>query len=380
MQMSSNLQGHNLIIGVFISPRHAQCLLTQNKEFINSHRYIRYLELAKANRSHNILLYFFTHDDVYFDKQTVAGIFYNREHNSWHKNNFPFPHYLYDRGGGRGKKAEHIITVFSKLGIKNINARHYFDKWDLYEKLTKIDAVSSYLPFTVPGDYSLIPEMLARYGHIYVKARRGSCGLGVMRLEELPDKQNIRFYYSRFDKLFSNVLKKEKIPELLQRFFAHHPFIIQEPINLLKKHNRIVDFRSEVQRNGEGNLVITGTTARIGRPRSPIASNTYAEDYYPLNIFFKKIMKFNNMQFSLMDAKINHFLKTVFLAVEEAYGSFAEIGIDFGLDTNGRPWLIECNSKSARVALYLAYGRQKVRQSFCNLLDYAGFLAESKAE
>jgi hypothetical protein len=92
----------------------------------------------------------------------------------------------------------------------------------------------------------------------------------------------------------------------------------------------------------------------------------------------KYTMQLDALKAYVLQAKINRFLQTVFRAVEQVYGSFGEMGIDFGLDTQGHLWLIECNSKSAKVALYHAFGRQKVRQSFCNLLQYAKYLVEKQ--
>ena len=166
--------------------------------------------------------------------------------------------------------------------------------------------------------------------------------------------------------------------KILYRFFAHKPFIIQKPIDLLKKGQCIIDFRSEVQKNKNGQLIVTGTTARIGKPRSPIASNTHKEDYYTFEKFMKDTMQFDAQRAYLFEEKINRFLQTVFRAVEQVYGPFGEMGIDFGLDMQGHLWLIECNSKSAKVALYNAFGRQKVRISFRNMLQYAKYLFEKQ--
>jgi hypothetical protein len=368
----------NVVIGVFINRKHAKDLITMNPEFVSSYRYIRYIELAKANQDVDVTLYFFTNDRVSFEKKFVIGIYYNHQVDIWQEKKFPLPHLLYDRGGGIGQKSMILIEKFRELGIKNINSRHFFDKWDLYDRLSKLDSVCPHLPVTVKGDKVInVLEMLNQYGHVYVKTRRGSCGLGVIRIEKLgPDK--FRYYYSYGGKLFSEIFTERELMNIIKRYFTHKPFIIQKPIELIKKGQCIIDFRSEVQKNERGQLIVIGTTARIGKPHSPIASNTHMEDYYPLEKFVKYTMRLDTLKAYVLQAKINSFLQTVFRAVEQVYGSFGEIGIDFGLDTQGHLWLIECNSKSAKVALYNAFGREKVRQSFCNLLRYAVYLVEKQ--
>jgi len=368
----------NVIIGVFINKTHGKSLITMNPQFVKSHRYIRYIELAKANQDLDVTLYFFTTDDVSFEKKCVMGIYYNHQDSTWQRKRFPLPHLLYDRGGGNSKKSRLVIKKFWELGIKNINARHYFDKWDLYARLSKLDTISPHLPFTVKGDKAInIVKMLNRYGHVYVKKRRGSCGTGVIRIRKSgPGK--FRYYYSYNGKLFSDIFPKQELNKILYYFFAEEPILIQKPIELMKKGQCIIDFRSEVQRNKNGRLIVSGTTARIGKPGSPIASNTHKEDYYRIENFMKYLMQLNAQKAKALQAKINRFLQTVFRAVEQAYGSFGEMGIDFGLDTKGHLWLIECNSKSAKVALYNAFGRQKVRQSFSNTLEYAKYMAKKQ--
>lgn len=361
----------NVVVGVFISKKHAQDLVTMNPKFVNSHRYIRYIELAKANEGLDVTLYFFSTDHVSFEKNHVMGIYYNQRENSWRQKKFPLPHLLYDRGGGTSQSAMLVIKKFGELGIKNINARHYFDKWDLYDRLSKLDTMSPHLPVTIKGDKTAsIVKMLNQYGHVYVKTRRGSCGTGVIRIEKhSPDK--FRYYYSYGGKLFSEIFSEQELMNFIYRFFSRKPFIIQKPIDLMKNGQSIIDFRSEVQKNENGRLIITGTTVRIGRPQSPIASHTHKEDYYPIDKFMKYAMQFDAQTAYTFQEKMNRFLETVFRSVEQVYGSFGEMGIDFGLDTQGHLWLIECNSKSAKVALYNAFGRKTVRQSFRNLLLYA---------
>jgi hypothetical protein len=368
----------NVVIGVFIGKKHAKDLITMNPQFVSSYRYIRFIELAKANQDVNVTLYFFTNDGVSFEKKSVRGIYYNHQNDMWQEKIFPLPHLLYDRGGGKPPKSMLVIKKFKQLGIHNINGQHFFDKWDLYDRLSKLDTIRPHLPFTVKGDQAVnVVEILNQYGHVYLKTRRGSCGLGVIRIEKLgPDK--FRYYYSYGGRLFSHLFTERELMKIIYHYFANNPFIIQKPIDLIKKGPCNIDFRSEVQKNGKGQLIVIGTTARIGRPFSPITSNTRTEDYYPFDEFMKSTMQLDALQAYVLQAKINRFLQTVFRAVEHVYGPFGEMGIDFGLDTQGHLWLIECNSKSAKVALYHAFGRQRVRQSFCNLLQYAQYLVEKQ--
>ena len=366
------------MVGVFVNKAHAHSLITMNHTFVASHRYIRYIELAKAAQKVGVTLYFFTSNRVSFEKKYVLGIYYNNREKLWQEKQYPLPHLLYDRGGGAGKKPKSVIRKFKEIGINNINSQHFFDKWDLYARLSTLDRISLHLPVTLRGNSALsVVKMLNKYGQVYVKSRTGSCGKGVIRIEKTRPGL-LKYYYSNSGKLFSKEFTEQRLINIINQFLTNKPFIIQKPINLIKKDHCIIDFRSEVQKNANGQIIVTGTTARISKPGSPIASNTYQENYYPLGQFMKGTMKLNSLKADALQKKINSFLKSIFIAVEQVYGSFGEMGIDFGIDANGHLWLIECNSKSAKVALYNAYGRQKVRQSFCDLLLYAKYLINKK--
>jgi len=73
--------------------------------------------------------------------------------------------------------------------------------------------------------------------------------------------------------------------------------------------------------------------------------------------------------------EIESFSKNVALALEACFGLHGEIGLDVGLDQQGKLWLIEANSKPNTTG-YL----QLTSEAVCDLvyglpLDYSKFLA-----
>lgn len=80
----------------------------QTQAFKKSYRYIRFIELAKANQDAQTTLYFFSSKDVNLDKQKIQGTYYNEKKVYWEKKEYPLPDVLYDRGGGGGSEGEYI--------------------------------------------------------------------------------------------------------------------------------------------------------------------------------------------------------------------------------------------------------------------------------
>lgn len=367
------------IIGVFVSNHHINKLHSKLDRFKSSSRYIRYIELAKANNEAKTTLYFFSSNDVDFRKNIVRGTYYVDKKGIWRKKNFSFPDVLYDRGGGGDKNSIIIRKKLKKIGTKKINAQHFFNKWDLYKKLKKVNEIRPYLPVTVKGFHSnLLPKLLESNDNVYIKACRGSLGKTVIRLERLGQEGYQFKYFKRGKVIVEEAKNIRELSDKLSSFFKNKEVIMQQAIELPVINNSIVDMRSEVQRNEKGKIEISGITVRIGRPNSPIASNTENSQYYPFETFFKKHLNYSLEEISELEKKIARFLYKVYQSVELSYGKFGDIGIDFALDNKGKLWLIECNAKSAKVALYKANEHKNIRKAFLNILLYAKYISNKK--
>ena len=70
----------------------------------------------------------------------------------------------------------------------------------------------------------------------------------------------------------------------------------------------------------------------------------------------------------------------MYSALEKIYGTFGEIGLDFGIDKKGEIWFIEPNAKSAKVSFQKAFGRRTFHQAFRNPLEFAKYLYEKNEE
>ncbi|WP_420167145.1 YheC/YheD family protein [Caldalkalibacillus thermarum] len=79
-----------------------------------------------------------------------------------------------------------------------------------------------------------------------------------------------------------------------------------------------------------------------------------------------------------MRRDVTQCLVKIYQAVEKVYGPSGEMGIDLGLDKNGKLWFIECNSRSRKVSLRNAYNIQAIRRSSLQLLEYAKFITSTK--
>jgi len=337
--------------------------------------YFRFYELARASEMTGVPLYFFSPRDVHLRKRQVLGTYYNHARMRWERKRFPLPDILYDRCASTSPRAKTIRRRFTQWGIIPLNAQHHFDKWDVYMKLLNDAQIWPYLPRTIlyrrPED---LLAFLLRYQQVYVKAVDKSRSRKVLRLAVLPDGG---YEYSFFHKavVVGTRARFHDVYKIIRALFkSERKVIIQKAIPLIRLSDHTVDFRAEVQRNGQGQLDIVGICARIGQARSPI---TIHADALPFEQFWQ-LKGLTPLQIRRLRADVQQFLLTIYRAIESNYGPFGELGIDFGIDEDENIWFIECNAKSAKVSLYKAYDEDTVRRAFINPLEYARYLYHNR--
>lgn len=355
------------LVGLLTSSRYIRQLKEQQPSF-------RSLEMIETNRKAKTVMFYFCTDDVNLKKNTIEGTSFNELSGKWERRTYPFPDVLYDRGSGRSvlKDKKHVIVrqQLSQSPVSKVNAQHYFDKWDLHEKLNQYNEMKPYLPETKLYDSQELKKMLKKYPTIYLKSVIGSMGRRVMRITK--DK----YYNSSY---FRKKLKTKKhcnlddIHPMVKRFFGVDKIIMQQGIDLFRIDNGNVDMRATVQRNGSGDLVINSIAVRIGVEGSPVTSTRTGSNVLTLNEFFEK---YGNHFPSDVKKRIENFILQTYRCIEKVYGSFGEMGIDFGLDKKGDVYFIESNAKPAKDSLYKSHNKKTIRDAFLNPLEYAKYLAK----
>lgn len=360
------------VVAVFVSRRVINNLKSQK-----CNRYFRIKKLVDANVIAQTTLYFFTYQDVDFEHLRIKGIYYDYEKNTWAEKDFPFPDVLYDRVKGKSRRRAVLNNVrekFKEMGIKKINPLDYFDKWELYQLLEKNDSLRPHLPLTRCLESTEdLKILLKKSRHIYLKACRGSRGKQVMSINKISKNKYEYRFYSKYV-VVGEVKDLYGLFRVIHSFFHGRKVLVQQAINLLTVDNRIVDIRGELQRNGKGELEVTAAPARIGAKEAPIATRGKS---YSFEILFKEYFNLSEDEVKSLKNQVDCFLMDVYQYIEQYYGLFGEIGIDIGIDKKGKLWIIECNSKSAKVSLCNTGDEETINKGFLNPLQYAEYICQS---
>jgi hypothetical protein len=369
--MSTIMPGKNYrpIVAVFLS----QAIVSALKMQKNNTFKVR--QLVKANELAGTTLFFFSVNSVDFNHSKIRGVYFDVVKKVWAEKDFPFPDVLYDRVKGAKTlniTGDEIRRRFDNLGIKKINSRHYFDKWELHQLLERNDKLRKHLPETIIYNSETdLANMLSRYDKIYIKGRTGCRGKQVMSVTRLPEKgYEFRIFLSKI--ISGRVNDIQSLKRVVKSFLSGKNIILQQAIDLLSVDGCIVDFRGELQRNGSGELTITAIPARIGKKNSPIATNGMS---YPFEDFFKEVLNYTQDEIARLKNTMETLLLDIYRYMEQSYGPFGELGIDIGMDKEAKLWFFECNAKSAKVSLCNTAEGETLQRAFLNPLQYARYIS-----
>ncbi|UMZ72748.1 YheC/YheD family protein [Natranaerofaba carboxydovora] len=364
------------VIGVFVSNGRVRKAKKQHPHF-------RILEMAKANKESNAVLYFFSIKDMDFSGKKIRGTYYNEETNRFEEKIFPYPDILYDRGGGTLKSQKKLSQDIRKeleenSNLQKINSSYFFDKWDVFKNLSQYTKMSSYLPkTTLYNNHQDLQTMLQSHNCIFIKNCTSNNSTGVARVTKLSSN-NYELSYFKEEILTKNFSSVDDLQNEINKMFEGSRIIIQTAINVLQVNDYCnVDMRAEVQRNGKNELELGPIFARIGETNSPVTSTRAGGSVYPLDSFLIDHFSYSKTRVDKTIENIETFLLTTFKYIEDIYGPFGEIGIDFALDKDLNIWFIECNAKPGKDTLYLASDDESVYRSFSNPLKYGKFLWET---
>lgn len=213
-------------------------------------------------------------------------------------------------------------------------------KWAKTAVLLTSELLRPYIPETSPFRRETVRLMLDQYGMIYLKPDRGTFGNGVIRVEKSASSSLP--YQFQLDKKIRQFATFEAMYNRLLSIQRKRPYLAQKGIQLLQYQNRRFDFRVMVQHNLRNEWETTGVIGRLGLP-SKIVTN-YHSGATPLP--FSKLMS-PHMSEHRQTEYLNYLS---YLGVETAkqlqlaYPGLREIGIDFAIDTELHPWILEVNT------------------------------------
>lgn len=345
-----------------------------------------YKKLINYGANEGIDVFVFSPNRIDWKQEMVQGYTYVRDRLEWTMKLFPLPSLIYDRCFFSNKHSYQLYrNHMRKLRMKpQIRFLGYglSGKWEVDQILQKDSALHLYLPKTgILTSGSELKKWLHTRSDVFLKPQGGSQGRGALHVHKATQLDDNHSFYvkgrdahnHRIEQHFKNF---ESCWYWLRNLIGTRPYLVQEYLTLHSSEGMAYDVRSLVQKNGRGLWESTGMAVRIGKPGS-ITSNLHgggtAED---VSLFLTN--EFGDFKARELIATLTMLSSRIPPVLEAHHGRLAELGIDLGIDTSGRIWILEVNSKPGRTIFERLHNKTARTKSIANPIHYAGFLLHKK--
>ncbi|NHN31585.1 YheC/YheD family protein [Paenibacillus sp. S3N08] len=160
----------------------------------------------------------------------------------------------------------------------------------------------------------------------------------------------------------------------LRRFTARRRYLQQQYLLLQTHTGDAYDVRALVQKDGSGRWALTGMAVRQGQDGSLTSNLHGGGTTQPACDFLEQ--QFGAAQAASIISELGRLSELIPEALEARHGRLVELGIDYGIDTAGKPWILEVNSKPGRsIFAHIEDNKMRIR-AITNPIRYARYLLQ----
>ncbi len=212
-------------------------------------------------------------------------------------------------------------------------------KWTKTQWLINDPYIQKYVPHTLPFNQNNLIAMLSQYNTVFFKPTNGSGGNNIVRIRKI-----VSGYQSQLNATKTSYSTTTQLYRDLNRFAGSRPYLLQKGIHLAKCNGKPFDIRVMVQKTKPGAWVSTALFTKVGNPKK-VATNYNQGGTIKT---FHKTMNGANFS-STFTPQLESELKRLGVAVghnfDRHYRGFHELGLDVAVDSKGKAWILEVNTR-----------------------------------
>ncbi|MCS1351632.1 YheC/YheD family protein [Mechercharimyces sp. CAU 1602] len=334
--------------------------------------------LSMEAKKLGIQLIVFSPKSIDWNTRYVVAWQYQESSHRWVRTTSILPQIIYDRCYYINTKHflsyKPYVTKIHQDPDCQILGRPLSGKWRTHEMLQTLPDLLPYLPNTHPWTESQgVLDFLRTHGSCLLKPNGGSHGRGIIAITSEGKEYLIRGRSQNNESFEHTINQSSALQTWLKAFIGSARYIYQPFLSLTTKDDRPFDVRILVQKNRNLQWSTTGMAVRLGKPHT-LTSNLHGGGSAERIIPF--LSKHYPKQMPDILTAIQWLSKHVPLYIEKQHGRLIELGLDVGIDRNGKVWLLEVNSKPGRT-VFLRTGEKEVRTRSIELpIQYANTLLE----
>jgi YheC/D like ATP-grasp len=274
-------------------------------------------------------------------KYTIEGYMFNPDTKEWEQGVYSYPAAVFKTIYLNKSWRNHFQTIF---GNRLFNS-YVFNKWEMYKWLSQASHLKQYLPETIlykkPED---LESFLNLHRQIYVKPLHGSMGERIFKVSK-SEEHGLKLQYHQdgipYEMTFSNLFS---LADFFKSQFKGKKYILQQALDLISFEEKKIDFRIVMVKDQAGVWNDMCMVAKYGQQGS-IVTNILAGGTAEIGeITLQKIFGLSTEEVFKWRKEISRIVHEAAQRIEQCGVHCGNLGIDIGIDTQRRMWIIEMNN------------------------------------
>ncbi|CAI6082219.1 YheC/YheD family protein [Cohnella sp. JJ-181] len=360
-------------IGILVSERTEQSEEGAAAPFAEAD-FIR--RLMAAAPKHALEAYAF--DPATWDARTGTVAGWRYAGGGWRRAIVEAPVLLYDRiwpddREARDRSLAALRTMRERGGFKLLNGS-LPGKTAVFRTLSRYPEIRPLLPPSAAyrGAASLAAWIRARGGSAFLKPSGGSQGKGALVVAASGDGS---WTLGGRDAAGRHVparrLPRRDALREIRAWIGIRPYLMQPLLELRGPDGEPFDLRALMQKDGTGAWRLTGIAVRTGSHDSVTANLHGGGIARPPGPYLAAL--YGERAADRLLRRVREASAEIVARLEQMYGRFAELGLDYGIDRGGRIWFLEANTKPGRASMAEA-GTDAMSDAIHNPLAYARYI------
>ncbi|MFF2446279.1 YheC/YheD family protein [Neobacillus sp. NPDC058068] len=269
----------------------------------------------------------------------------------WHPFELPLPDVIYNRIHSRRLEQKESYKQFRKrleqLTIPIFNDR-FLSKWEVYEQLSNEKQLLAYIPETKLFSKEHLHDFIQKYETVFLKPIHGSQGRNIIKVKK--ERENYYTFQSSITSQIDTVgegVTLDEIYQLVKPILHNQIYIIQQGLDLVTNQACAMDFRVLCHKSLTNHWKITSTVARIAA-NGEFVSNIARGGTITRPLTALGTCLGGKKSLATLELMKELALETATVIGSNSAGITGELGIDIGVDLDGRIWIIEVNSKPSK--------------------------------
>jgi hypothetical protein len=283
-----------------------------------------------------------------FSKEETHGFYF--EDGKWTFSKLPLPDVIYNRIHSR--KVEQLKSFKSfrrsleQLSIPFFNDR-FLSKWEVYQHLILENQLHPYIPETRILSLENFNDLFEKYDTLFIKPVHGSQGKNIMKIIKKENQLLLQTSQNPGSEITIEKSSAGKIFQQLKPLLQNRIYIIQQGISLIEFQSHALDFRVLVHKRELNSWEVTSIVARISAEQQFVSNlakgGKIMKPQHVLNVCFGK-----HMTSGLISIMKELSIEAASIISRHSSGIIGELGVDVGIDSAGKCWIIEINSKPSK--------------------------------